>query len=195
MDKSTGLRGRPRSDDSRAAILKAAFEILREKGYGGMGIETVAERAGVGKATIYRWWEDRATLAVEAFFVATEEELRFPDTGSVKENFRQQILQLGQLLRSPVGMAFVGMTGGAKTDPAVHKAMRERWIGPRRKWGIEQMTRAIEAGECWPDVDIEAALSALYSPLYSPLLLGLGTPGAAQIEKYLAVVLRGIFRG
>ncbi|WP_376096367.1 TetR/AcrR family transcriptional regulator [Roseomonas sp. CCTCC AB2023176] len=102
MTESTATerpRGRPRSPASRGAILSAAFDLLRERGYAGLAIEAVAERAGVGKATIYRWWPDRAALAVEAFFEATREALAFPDTGSAREDFRRQIHGVADLLR------------------------------------------------------------------------------------------------
>ena len=62
--------GRPRSTTSRNAILKAAYQILREGGFAGFTVEGVAARAGAGKATIYRWWQSKGTLAIEAFLVA-----------------------------------------------------------------------------------------------------------------------------
>jgi AcrR family transcriptional regulator len=62
--------GRPRSAASRDAILKAAYQILNEGGFAGFTVEGVAARAGAGKATIYRWWQSKGTLAIEAFLVA-----------------------------------------------------------------------------------------------------------------------------
>ena len=56
--------GRPRSDASRSAILKAAYQILREGGFAGFTVEGVAARAGAGKATIYRWWQTKGKLAI-----------------------------------------------------------------------------------------------------------------------------------
>jgi hypothetical protein len=50
--------GRPRSDASRSAILKAAYEILKEGGFAGFTVEGVAARAGAGTATISRWRHD-----------------------------------------------------------------------------------------------------------------------------------------
>lgn len=118
----------------------------------GLAIEHVAARAGVGKATIYRWWPDRAALAVDAFFTATQDALAFPDTGSVREDFRQQVGQLGALLRTPAGTAMAAMAGGARHDPALGRALAERWIAPRKRWGVERMHRAIATGECPADL-------------------------------------------
>lgn len=195
MTESTPIRpGRKRSAASQAKAIAAAFEVLRERGYAGMSIEAVAERAGIGKTTIYRWWPDKAALAVDAFFASTKAELAFPDTGSAREDFRLQILQLGQLLRGPSGHAMAAMVAGAKTDPQLARALGERWLAPRRKWGVERMTRAVADGECLPDLDVEAALSVLYGPLYAPLLFGAGIPPHERIQAYLAIAFLGIFK-
>ena len=51
-----GERGRRRSERSNAAIVRATQELLVERGYRELTIESVAARARVGKQTIYRWW-------------------------------------------------------------------------------------------------------------------------------------------
>ena len=58
--------GRPRSQKARKAILGAVRETLLSDGYVGLRMESVAARAGVSKATIYRWWPTRGALALEA---------------------------------------------------------------------------------------------------------------------------------
>lgn len=186
-------RGRPRSSASREAVLRAAYEMLVERGYGLLAIEAVAARAGVGKATIYRWWPNRAVLAVEAFFEATREDLAFPDTGSAREDFRLQIAQLANLLRGAAGQAFAGLVEGARTDSEIGRAVFEHWVLPRKRWGLERLERAQNEGQSRPDLDREAALQALYSPLYAALLLGQGVPAPERVEACFAVVADGVF--
>ncbi|GJD93597.1 TetR/AcrR family transcriptional regulator [Methylobacterium iners] len=185
--------GRPRSESSREAILEAAFKLLVERGYGGFAIEVVASAARCGKTTVYRWWRSKAELAVDAFFHATREELRLPDTGSAREDFRSQILELGVLLRGERGQALAAMLGGARTDPALAKALGQRWLEPRRRWGFERMSHAAATGELRPGVEPTAALSLLYGPLYAPLLFGGEIPAADAIRAYLDLACVGIF--
>lgn len=174
-------------------MLHAAFTLLIERGYGGVTMEGVAAHAQVAKTTVYRGWPDRAALVVDAFFAATEAELAFPDTGSAREDFRRQIHAVATVLRGPIGGAIASMVGAARAEPALGRVLAERWVAPRQRWGLERLQRAQRDGECAPELDLPAALSALYSPLYAPLLLGLGVPAPARVDAYLAVVFPGVF--
>ncbi|WP_116969280.1 TetR/AcrR family transcriptional regulator [Blastomonas sp. UPD001] len=185
--------GRPRSETSRDAILDAAFKLLVERGYDQLAIEAVAKEAGTGKTTVYRWWKSKAELAVDAFLHATTDELRLPETDSACDDFRAQISDLGELLRGPRGQALAAMLGGARTDAVLGRALGERWLGPRRRWGYERMKRAAAAGELRPGVDPQAALAVLYGPLYTPLLFGGEVPCDAAVRAYLDIACAGVF--
>jgi AcrR family transcriptional regulator len=191
--ESTAPPGRPRSDASRQAILSAAFAILAERGYAGLAIEGVAQRAGTAKTTVYRWWKSKAELAVDAFFHATKAAIELPDTGSIREDFRLQIIDLSALLAGPVGTVFAAMLGGARTDPELARALGERWLEPRRRWGFAKMMQAIKTGQTRQGIDPGAALGILYGPLYTPLLFGQPVPNAAQVEAHLSIALDAVF--
>jgi AcrR family transcriptional regulator len=191
--ESTPPPGRPRSEAAKQAILAAAFAILAERGYGGLAIEGVAQRAGAAKTTVYRWWKSKPDLAVDAFFHATKAGIELPDTGSVREDFRLQITALASLLQGPTGTVLAAMLGGARTDPDLAKALGERWLEPRRRWGYAKMMQAIKTGQTRPGVDPGAALGILYGPLYAPLLFGQPVPDAAQVEVHLSIALDAVF--
>src|SRR5581483_9265964 len=76
--------GRPRSAEVDRAILDAALELLVEHGYGGVSMEAIATRAGVGKAAIYRRWSNKAELVVDALREAGCATMPMPDTGDVR---------------------------------------------------------------------------------------------------------------
>lgn len=186
--------GRPRSEASREAILTAAFVELRDRGFEAFAIEAVAARAGVGKATIYRWWDSRAALAVECFFEHTQTDLRFPELGSARADFEHQILQLGALLRGPLGKALMSMMIGAKGDPLLAAAFLARWVLPRKQWGVKRLEQAVREGESPATLDIDAALDLLYGPLYARLLVGFEPPSDDYIRRMLALAFTAVFR-
>src|ERR1700704_255725 len=78
-------RGRPRSEKARVAILEAAAELLLARGLSAVSMDAVAERAGVSKATIYRWWPTKETLALDALYTEWAAAGPHPrDTGSLR---------------------------------------------------------------------------------------------------------------
>ncbi len=62
--------GRRRNAAARDAILDATFELLRARGAAGVTIDAIAEAAGVGRQTIYRWWPARGAVVAEAMVAA-----------------------------------------------------------------------------------------------------------------------------
>src|SRR5271168_131978 len=77
--------GRPRSEESRQSILQSTLKLLKQDGgFSELSIEAIAADANVGKTTVYRWWPTKATLVADAFAASADDELRFPDTGSVQ---------------------------------------------------------------------------------------------------------------
>src|SRR3954467_10857829 len=82
-----------RSRRAESAILEATIALLGEVGFGGLTIDGIAARAGVGKATIYRHWSSKAEVAVEAFraFIPSLED---PDTGAFADDVRDVVLQI-----------------------------------------------------------------------------------------------------
>jgi AcrR family transcriptional regulator len=185
--------GRPRSESARKAILEATCSLLLERGYDALALEAVARAAGVGKSTIYRWWQTKADLTVDAFFDATTEELQMPQTASAEADFRAQITALAALLAGTRGRAFAAMLGGALNDPALARVIGARWLDPRQRWGRERMARAGQEGQLRTGVEPRAALAVLYGPLYTPLLFGRDVPDLVAVEAYLDIACAGIF--
>ncbi|MCL2586461.1 MAG: TetR/AcrR family transcriptional regulator, partial [Streptosporangiales bacterium] len=80
-------RGRPRSEPARQATLAAATDLLLTRGLSAVSMDAVAERAGVSKATIYRWWPTKETLALDAlYFQLTEPSPGPSDSGSLEQD-------------------------------------------------------------------------------------------------------------
>ena len=185
-------RGRPRSPETRAKILKAAYEILLEVGFMDLTIEGVAARAKVGKPTIYRRWKTKAALAMDAFLEVVNPEIAFPDTGSVKEDFREQMLKLVKLMKSSRGEVLASVIGCGQADEELIAAFRENWLIPRRKDAKQIFQRGVERGELKEGIDAEVAIDALYSPLFYRLLLKHQPLTNEFVDELVDVVIRGL---
>jgi len=75
---------RPRIEgDREQEILDAALEVLADVGYDRLTMDAVAQAAKASKATLYRRWNSKATLVVEAL-AHTKGVPHLPDTGNLR---------------------------------------------------------------------------------------------------------------
>ena len=87
-------RGRQRCQVAEASILKAASDLLIEHSLRDVTAEAIAERAGVSKATIYKWWPNKNRVALDAFLITNAgAEVPIPNTGSVVRDFVEHLVE------------------------------------------------------------------------------------------------------
>src|SRR6516162_2985191 len=89
---SASRPGRKRSEQSRLAILTAAYELAGDIGYARLTVEGIAARAGTGKQTIYRWWPSKADVVLDALATKADLHIPIPDEGSFAADLREFLL-------------------------------------------------------------------------------------------------------
>jgi AcrR family transcriptional regulator len=187
--------GRPRSDASRNAILKAAYEILKEAGFAGFTVEGVAARAGAGKATIYRWWQSKGTLAIEAFLVAMAPRLAaVPETGSALADLRAQVHRAAAIYRGRAGQLLRELIALGQEDSQTSRMLRTDFVAPRYGDAIRILERAQASGEIAPEVDIDVLADALWGPIFHRLLVSRMPIERGYVDKLLDLVLGNVAR-
>ena len=189
-------RGRPRSERARQAILEAASELLLARGLSAVSMDAVAERAGVSKATIYRWWPTKETLALDALYTEWAAARPHPrDTGALRGDLLSLLRPWARLAGSrPYGRVVAALLTEAQTDPVFAAEYRERFVEPRRQQAREIFRRAIERGEIPADTKVEVALDLLYGPLYHRLLHGHAPLNDRFVREVIDLVLDGVRR-
>jgi AcrR family transcriptional regulator len=192
-DRSGNRRspGRPRSEQARVAILRSALKLLGDNGFSDLTIESVAARANVGKATVYRWWPNKAALIADAFASSTTRKLRFPDTGSVYTDMSQQMRQLVKIFRSRRGRIVSAILAAGQRDRDVIIAFRERFLKPRRQEAYETLRRGIARGELRANVDMDLLLDSLYGPIYMRFLIRHDQLTPEFVDRLCELVLGG----
>ena len=127
-------KGRPRSRQTNRAILKAAAEIVIASGLAEMTIEGVAERAGVGKASIYRRWPSKGALAFDAVVDTILTAEPTPDTGSLEGDLArvaESWVRLANIRRA--GRTLAHFIAEVQSDPDLAAAWRERFVNRIRR--------------------------------------------------------------
>ncbi|WP_052359986.1 TetR/AcrR family transcriptional regulator [Solidesulfovibrio alcoholivorans] len=165
------LPGRPRSDAARSAVLEAAYGLLEEAGFSRLTMEGIAARAGVGKATLYRWWPGKGAVAMEAFLAVVSPKIAFPHTVSAVADITAQMLRLAAAYRGTIGKIVCEMIALGQADPEIRAAFLDGYMFPRRDAAKEALRRGIASGEIRADADLELAVDALYAPIFHRMLL------------------------
>lgn len=196
VDRNHGGRnirspGRPRSEEARLAILHSTLKILGKHGFSDLTIEDVAAHAGVGKATVYRWWPNKAALIADAFASSTTRALHFPDTGSLCSDMSQQMRQLVKIFRGRRGRIVSAILGGGQSDRELIGAFRKRFLLPRRLEAYATLRRGIRRGELRKDVDMDLVLDSLYGPIYMRFLIRHDKMTPDFIDRLCKLVLGG----
>jgi AcrR family transcriptional regulator len=190
----TAPRGRPRSETARKAVLAAAAELLLDHGLHAVSMDAVAERAGVSKATIYRWWPKKETLALDMLF--TEWSAVTPqkfESGVLRSDL---IALLGAWTRlsssRPFGRVVAALLAEARTDPAFSAEYQRRMLEPRRDTARMIFAHAVARGEIPGETRVEVAIDLLYGPLYHRLLHGHAPLDDQFVADLVEMALRGI---
>jgi AcrR family transcriptional regulator len=165
-------RGRPRSERAQEAILRAASELLQEQGLRTMSMDAVAERAGVSKATIYRWWPSKGVLALDAFYAEWSHVRGLtPNTGSLAGDLRTRMRTAVRFMTSRRGRVLRTLIAEVQCDEQLAEGYRAHVLGPLRQQSVDIFRRAIDRGEIPPDTPVDVVNDLLYGPLFQRLLL------------------------
>jgi AcrR family transcriptional regulator len=185
-----------RNPQTTAAILEAALAMARESGLAKVSIEGIAERAGVGKRTIYRWWPSKGAVVLDAWAQRLED-LSYKDLQSAQsDDFEadlKQILKdswLGAIGDSRPVLAW--LIGEAQHDPGLAIELRDRLIGPARDRVAARIRHAQDKGQVAPDIDPYRAIDLIYAQLYYRLLVAPGPHDEAFTESVADLALRGL---
>jgi len=96
-------RGRPRDPETRKKILAAAAELLDEGGLTAVTMEAIANRAGVGKPTLYREWPNAHAVAMSAFLERARAAPTAARSRSALAALRRQLRDLAEAFAARAG--------------------------------------------------------------------------------------------
>jgi AcrR family transcriptional regulator len=189
-------RKRPRNEPTQVAILRAAAELLAERGLRQMTIEDVAARAGVGKSTIYRRWPSKGSLALEAFlndFLSTQPAV---NTGSLEGDLRQALSAwVATVDGTATGRSLASLIAEVQLDPEMGFAWRENFLEVVRAQHRQIVVHAIARGEIPRGTDANLVIDMLFGPAYHRLMHGHLGLTQEFVEGDVAMVVAGAKAG
>jgi AcrR family transcriptional regulator len=184
--------GRPRDNAVRDRILNAGIDLLQEVGFNNATCDAIAERSGASKATIYRWWPNKAAVLIDGFVERLTPQLPIHDVSTLEEYVTVNIRQFTQVLMGDYGRLFAAVIAASQSDPDVHSAFLSHWIKPRRALFRVLLDRYQSQGLLPEAYDFDQVLDLMYGPLLFLLMVRHGELTLGYAENLARMVLNGL---
>jgi len=188
---STPVTGRPRVEgDREEQILDAALGLLLELGYDRLTMDAVARDAHASKATLYRRWESKPALVIDALLRAkSAPHPPAPDTGNLRQDLLDTFCGASGLASQVNTGVLAALTTAISTDEEFAALFREKFVEPKVAITRAIYERAIARGEIDASVDLDVIGPALAGILLHRIYL-LGEPAdAPTIERVVDHVI------
>lgn len=152
---------RPRVEGEREQqIFEAALAVLADVGYDRLTMDAVAHAARASKATLYRRWNSKVALVIDAL-KSTKGPTLIPDTGNLRDDLLQSYCGVGGLTDHSSVDTLASVLTAMTRDPEFAEAFRRDVIGPKVQATLRIYARAQARGEIRDDVDLELVGGAL----------------------------------
>jgi AcrR family transcriptional regulator len=184
-------RGRPRSPEAEKAILAAALDLFAECGPDALGIEQVAARAGVGKATIYRRWRGKEDMLLDAVS-SLGSQLPVPQGRSVRADLIAILDGICKEAADPRrARLFALLQGEGARYPRLLARYVDTVVEPRREVVASVLRRGVATGELRENTDIDAATTLLNGAVLASMS-GHAQPDARYARRVVEELMRGL---
>ena len=191
----TRPRGRPRSEAAEKAVLDAVHAFLQEHSVRELTMEGIAERANVGKPTLYKWWPSKAALVMAVLrerLVPKPEP--FSSAKTAEEAIRARMHRIVRAFNGMFGKVFADLIAEGQNDPGLLVDLYEKHLRPRREALQAEIERGKQAGEFYAEVDSELLVDSLIGPVYYRLLMKSAPLTERYVDQVLAQVMQGTRR-
>jgi AcrR family transcriptional regulator len=187
--ETTSAPGRPRDGRLDDAIVAATLELLDERGYTGLTLAAVAERAGTTTPAIYRRWSSKSDLVMAAAFRTGGDDV-VAATGDLETDVRTMVRWSLEKFASPAGRAALV---GLLAEPAGAGRNRSDELSAVWRRTAERLALAAESGEVRADVDAHLLMTLLSGPaLMATAVFGAGADDDEWVDRIAKVILDGV---
>ena len=190
----TRPRGRPRSEAAEKAVMDAVYAFLQEHSVRELTMEGIAERANVGKPTLYKWWPSKAALVMAVLherLVPKPPRLEPTSARTAEATIRALMHRLVRAFNGMFGKVFADLIAEGQNDPGLLSELYEKHLGQRREALVAEIERGKQAGEFYAEVDAELLVDSLIGPIYYRLLMKTAPLTEAYVDQLFEQLMLG----
>jgi AcrR family transcriptional regulator len=181
--------GRPRSEKSQRAVIRATQALLLEPGGAGLTTEAIARRAGVGKPTIYRWWPTLADIVLEVLLHQADTDITVPPFDSLRETLRHFLRQSMSVIGEGAGVHLRFLMAYAQHNDDFRERFRDNFVAERRAALRAIFQQAVERGHIGADHDLDLLVDLVFGAMWYRLLVGHASMDEAFADELTGVIL------
>jgi AcrR family transcriptional regulator len=179
----------------RDAVLRAAADLLIEDGLEGIELTAVAQRAGVGKSTVYRRWGSVPGLVADLLVDMADTSSPRPSTGALQTDLLAQAKLVRRTLSDGrQGRLFKAIIAAATCDPVTANALAD-FYRKRVDEVSPVVVDAVARGEAPQGTDPAEVIRQLSAPLYYRFLTDTRLLTTADAERAVAVTMAAVDAG
>jgi AcrR family transcriptional regulator len=180
---------RPRVEGVREQeILDAALQVLADVGYDRLTMDAVAHQAKASKATLYRRWNSKATLVVEAL-ARTKSTPAVPDTGDLRTDLLTAFCGMGGLTDQDTTSTLGAVMTAVSTDAEFAAEFRRQVVEPKARVSREIFERARDRGDLRDDIDLDIVVPALSGIVLHRVFVFGEKPKPSVIERAIDQII------
>lgn len=166
-------RGRPRSEVAASAVLDAAYRLSAAEGLRGATIQAIAAESGVSKMTIYKWWEGRLQLLIDAYMRQATVMLPLSETLPPPEAIRAHAQRYLVALRGDLGRVQLAVLAECMAETGTSELFVARYLSVRRTLGVRVIRRGQRDGSIASQRPAEALYDQIYGTIFYRFQFGL----------------------
>lgn len=179
--------GRPRSQQADESILDVATRMFYRQPYRDVSMEAIAHEANVSKATLYRRWPNKPTLAVEVLVeVALAERRPFAENLPYRDHLAANLKALRNMLSSDYADVIVSVIAETQHDRSLRELFNRRFLQPVQAIGDADLEEAIRRGEVIANVDKNLLFDQMFGLFYYRLLVAHKTITDSEIDTLVS---------
>jgi len=194
MEESVGVprpRGRPRSEVASTAVLDAAYRLCAAEGLRGATMQAIAAESGVSKMTIYKWWNARLPLLIDAFLRQTTVVLPLSTTEPPAAAIGAHALRYVAALRGDLGRVQLAVLAECMAETGSSALFVERYLSIRRQLGVGVIRRGQRDGS----IRATRPAAALYDQIYGTIFYRFQFGLAGLDKAFVRALVESTFAG
>ena len=183
--------GRPRSERSAQAVLDAAYRLTAEAGLKGATMQAISAASGVSKMTIYKWWESRLHLLIDAYLRQATLLLPISETEPPAQAIRTHAAHYLHALQGDLGRVQMAVLAECLAETGDSGVFVDRYLSIRRAIGLRVIRCGQGDGSIVGQVPAELLYDQIYGTIFYRFQFRLPGLDKAFVDRLVTSVLCG----